>query len=123
MFFAPAVRTRACPVPRFDRSFERFVNDAFFSAAPRLQGRAGRQGLDLSLDVPGVAREELTITIEGPSFASRPRPKPSASSRPPTSCRRTSTPRPPAAKLENGVLTLTLGKKVPVSNVSQLSIN
>ncbi len=27
------------------------------------------------------------------------------------------------AKLENGVLTLTLGKKIPVSNVSQLAIS
>ena len=28
-----------------------------------------------------------------------------------------------SAKLENGVLTLTLGKKVPVSNVASLSVN
>ena len=35
MFFAPAVRTRAAMPPRaaLDRSFERFVNDAFFSTA------------------------------------------------------------------------------------------
>ena len=56
MFFAPVLRTRAVsPSFRsFDRSFERFVNEAFFDAArPHLRRCAGRQGLDRH---PGPAR-------------------------------------------------------------------
>ena len=56
MFFAPAVRTRAY-VPRaaFDRSFERFVNDAFFARPPRLKVEQDDKTWTVTLDVPGVA--------------------------------------------------------------------
>ena len=77
----------------------------------------------VTLDLPGVAKDELSITIEGSHRSHRDQGrKPSASSRPPTSCRRTSTPTASTAKLENGVLTLTLAKKVPVSNARQIEI-
>ena len=68
MFFAPVVRTRAhSPAFRsFDRSFERFVNDAFFSDAhQRLQGGTGREGLDRDARPARRRQDELSITIEG----------------------------------------------------------
>jgi HSP20 family protein len=122
MFFAPVVRTRATsPAFRsFDRSFERFVNDAFFNNS--LKFEQDDKTWTLSLDLPGVAREELNIALEGNTVrietaegAKRPfkgayelaeEIDADASS----------------AKLENGVLTLTLGKKVPVSNARTLQV-
>src|SRR5690349_835760 len=65
MFFAPVVRTRAsAPALRsYDRSFERFVNDAFFGSGVA-QGFGLTQddkSWTVTLDLPGVAREDLSI--------------------------------------------------------------
>lgn len=126
MFFAPVVRTRAVsPAFRtFDRSFERFINDAFFTDAQRgLSVEQDDKAWTITLDVPGLAREDLGIGIEGKAVriesraeAKRqfkaayelPQPIDAAASN---------------ARLENGVLTLTLAKLVPVSNVTTLQIN
>ncbi|HSW19901.1 MAG TPA: Hsp20/alpha crystallin family protein, partial [Ramlibacter sp.] len=69
MFFAPVVRTRAAaPSARsFDRSFERFVNEAFFNA-PSVAGANAKEdekAWTVTLDVPGIAREDLSINVEG----------------------------------------------------------
>ena len=64
MFFAPIARTRAVsPAFRsFDRNFERFVNDAFTANAARgAQVAQDDKAWTLSLDVPGLAREDLTV--------------------------------------------------------------
>ena len=76
----------------------------------------------LQLDVPGLSREQLDIGIEGDvvriaSKADAARSVKAAWRFPLEIDVAGST-----AKLENGVLTLTLGKKVPVSKVSQLVI-
>ena len=76
----------------------------------------------LQLDVPGLSREQLDIGIEGDvvritSTADATR-SVKAAWRFPLEIDVTSS----TAKLENGVLTLTLGKKIPVSKVSQLEI-
>jgi HSP20 family protein len=76
----------------------------------------------LQLDVPGLSREMLEIGIEGDvvRIASKPDATRSvkAAWRFPLEIDVASS----TAKLENGVLTLTLGKKIPVSKVSQLAI-
>ena len=126
MFFAPVVRTRAvAPSFRsFDRSFERFVNDAFFTNTARaFNAEQDDKAWTVTLDVPGFAREDLTIGIEGAvvrieSKADAKRQFKAAYELPQDIDVATS-----EAKLENGVLTLKLGKRVPVSNVSQLAIN
>ena len=60
MFFAPAIRT-ARFVPRaYDRSLERFVNDAFSAARRSLNVEQDDKTWTLTLDVPGLAREDLT---------------------------------------------------------------
>jgi HSP20 family protein len=122
MFYAPAVRTRAFAPRSFDRSFERFFSDAF-SHAPSLQVEQDDKSWTLSLDVPGLAREDLTISIEDAvvrieSKADAKRQVKASYALPLEIDVATS-----EAKLENGVLTLKLGKKLPVSNVSQLAIN
>jgi HSP20 family molecular chaperone IbpA len=66
MFFAPVLRTRAMsPSFRsFDRSFERFVNDAFFANPARgFDVQEDDKAWTVTLDLPGVAREDLSVNI------------------------------------------------------------
>jgi HSP20 family protein len=122
MFFAPTVRARSYSPRAFDRSFERFFNDA--AVAQRgLQFEQDEKTWTLTLDVPGLSREDLSIGIEGAvvrieSKAEAKRQFKAAYELPLEVDAATS-----EAKLENGVLTLKLAKKLPVSNVAQLAIN
>ena len=125
MFFAPIARTRAVsPAFRsFDRNFERFVNDAFTANAARgAQVAQDDKAWTLSLDVPGLAREDLTVSIEGAvvrvdSKADAKREFKAAYELPTDIDQAAST-----AKLKHGVLTLTLAKLVPVSTATTLTI-
>jgi HSP20 family molecular chaperone IbpA len=77
----------------------------------------------LSFDIPGIAKEQLTIGIEGSivrieSKEDAPR-KYKAAYELPQDIDATGS----EAKLENGVLTLKLGKLVPPSSVTSLTIN
>ena len=125
MFFAPIARTRAVsPAFRaFDRSFERFVNDALAANTSRsTQVAEDDKAWTLSLDVPGLAREDLTITLDGAvvrveSKADAKRQYKAAYELPNDVDAGAST-----AKLEHGVLTLTLAKLVPVSTARTLTI-
>jgi len=122
MFFAPAIRTTRYVPRTVDRSFERFVNSAFTAAQRSLQIEQDDKSWTLSLDVPGLSREDLTVGIEGAvvrieSKAEAKRAFKAAYELPQDIDAGAS-----EAKLENGVLTLKLGKLVPVDNVTQLSI-
>jgi HSP20 family molecular chaperone IbpA len=123
MFFAPAIRASRFVPPAYDRSFERFVNDAFSGARQSLNIEQDEKTWTLTLDVPGFAREDLTVGIEGAvvrieSKADAKRQFKAAYELPQDIDVASS-----EAKLENGVLTLKLGKLVPVSNAAQLAIN
>jgi HSP20 family molecular chaperone IbpA len=124
MFFAPALRTRAfVPARSEDRSFERFLNDNFFNPAyGGLKVEQNEQAWTLSLDVPGVGREQLTIDVDGAvvrvqTVADAPR-QVKAAYELPAEIDAEAT----SAKLENGVLTLTLGKKKPVVTSRQIEV-
>lgn len=125
MFFAPVVRTRAAsPSFRsFDRSFERFVNDAFFTNATRgFNVEQDDKAWTVTLDLPGVAREDLSINIEGTvvridTKAEAKRQFKAAYELPQDIDAEAS-----GAKLENGVLSLTLAKKQPVSNARSIEV-
>ena len=133
MFYSVATR----PARSFQRStapvvsngaLDRFLNDTFSSLSDTSAARAAsvedlETSYALTLDVPGVSKEQLDIGIEGDVVrvaskedAAR---KVKAAWRFPLEIDVASS----SAKLENGVLSLTLGKKVPVSNVSQLVIS
>lgn len=128
MFFAPVIRRSvSLSAPRaIDRHFERFVQEAL-SQQPAVSRRTPLVAQDdkswsLQLDVPGLAREQLTIGIEGAvlridSVEDAPRAVHAAYELPQEIDSAAS-----SAKLENGVLSLTLGKLAPVSNVTQLAI-
>lgn len=132
MFFAPIAplnrRSAYSPALRsLDRSFEHFFNNAAFSSARQVGTRGysvhqTESAYTLTIDVPGLAKEHLGIGIEGPvvridSLADAPRVVKAAYELPQDIDAAGST-----AKMENGVLTLTLAKKIPVSNVANLAI-
>lgn len=122
MFFAPALRTRAyVPARSFDRSFERFLNESF-SPYGNLKVTQDEQAWTISLDVPGVAREHLTIDVDGAvvrvaTVKDAPRQYKAAYELPAEIDAEAT-----AARLENGVLTLTLGKKKPVVTARQIEV-
>ncbi len=132
MFYSLATR----PAHSFQRShspvvsngaLDRFLNDTFSSFADTNLARSAsvedqEKSYALTFDVPGLSKEQLDIGIEGDVVrvsskegASR---TVKAAWRFPLEIDVTAS----SAQLENGVLTLSLGKKVPVSNVSQLAI-
>jgi HSP20 family protein len=125
MFFAPVVRTRAVsPAFRsFDRSFERFVNDAFFgSATTGVNVQQDEKAWTVTLDVPGVTREELAINIEGAVVRIETKQEAKRQFKAAYELPQDIDAEATAAKLENGVLTLTLAKKQPVSNVRTIEV-
>jgi HSP20 family protein len=122
MFYAPTLRTRSyAPVAR-DRSFERFLNESFSPAYTGVKVEQSDEAWTVSLDVPGVSREQLTIDVDGTvvrvqTVADAPR-KVKAAYELPAEIDAEAT----SAKLENGVLTLTLGKKKPVVTARQIEV-
>lgn len=133
MFYSLATR----PASRFQRhspalinngALDKFLDDTLGSLSGARNAHAatvedGEKAYSLQLDVPGLAKEQLDIGIEGDvvrisSKAEAPRTVKAAWRFPLEIDTAAST-----AKLENGVLTLTLAKKIPVSNVTQLAIN
>lgn len=124
MFFAPAPRTRAyVPAARsFDRSFERFLNESFATPFSGVKVEQNDDAWTVSLDMPGVTREQLTIDVDGAVVrvqtvkeAAR---QYQAAYELPAEIDAEAT----SAKLENGVLTLTLGKKKPVVTSRQIEV-
>ena len=125
MFFAPVVRTRAVsPAFRsFDRSFERFVNDAFFTNATRgFDVAQDNKAWTVTLDLPGVAREDLSIDIEGSIVRIETKAEAKRQFKAAYELPQDIDTEASGAKLENGVLTLTLAKKVPVSNARKIEV-
>ena len=108
-------------------ALDRFLDDTLGSLAGTRSAQSatvedGDKAYSLQLDVPGLTKEQIDIGIEADmvrvtSKADAPRTV-KAAWRFPLEIDVTAS----TARLENGVLTLTLGKKVPVSNVATLTI-
>jgi len=125
MFFAPVVRTRAAsPAFRsFDRSFERFVNDAFYgTTSTGVNVEQDDKAWTVTLDLPGVAREDLAINIEGAVARIETKQEAKRQFKAAYELPQDIDAEATTAKLENGVLTLSLAKKQPVSNVRQIEV-
>ena len=123
MFFAPAVRTTRYVPRAYDRSLERFVNDAFSGAQRSLNVEQDDKTWTLTLDVPGLSRDDLSIGIEGAVVRIESKPEAKRQLKAAYELPQDIDVAASEAKLENGVLSLKLGKLVPVSNVAQLAIN
>ena len=119
--FQPSVR-RAVYAPSLG-SVDRFLNEALASARQRTDATTEDEtAYTLSLDMPGIAKDQLTISMDGAivriqSKEDAPRRYRTAYEFPQEIDGAAS-----EAKLENGVLTLKLVKKVPVNTATELSI-
>ncbi len=126
MFFAttaqPQIRRQAYANP--GRTLERFMDDALRSTSNRACAYTQDEtAFNLTLDVPGIAKDQLNIAIEGAivritSKEGAPRSYKAAYELPQDIDTAQS-----AAKLENGVLSLKLVKKVPASTATELAIH
>ena len=125
MFFAttaqPQLRRQA--YANTGRTLERFMDDALRASANKSCTYTQDETVfTLSLDMPGIAKDQLAISIEGTVVR--------ISSKEGAARRYNAAYELPQdidtaqseAKLENGVLTLKLAKKVPVSNATELTI-
>lgn len=110
-----------------DRGFERFIQSAITQpaalAAPSASIKQDEQGYTLSLDVPGVSREQLEIGIEDQQLrvstvegALR---RYHAVYELPVALDASAS----EARLADGVLTLRLVKQLPVSRMTRLQVN
>jgi HSP20 family molecular chaperone IbpA len=119
---APALYHR--PVARaFDGNFERFLSNSF--AQPQCRGASVTQdekAWTLSLDLPGVAREQLSITINENRVALETVEGAERKVKLAYALAQDIDAAASTAKLENGVLTLTLAKKVPVDTSVKLTV-
>lgn len=106
------------------RSLDRFLDDAIAVAKTAgTQLKEEDKQWELSIDLPGVSREQLNIAIEGATVRvstveGAPRQYKKAYEFTQDVDAAAST-----AKLENGVLTLTLAKLVPQSKATTLTID
>lgn len=127
MFFAttaqPQLRRHA--YANTGRALERFMDEALRSTAAKSCAAYTQDetSYTLSLDVPGVTKEQLSIAIEAAtvrisSKEGAPRRYQAAYEFPLEIDTAQS-----EAKLENGVLTLKLVKKLPVSNATELVVH
>ena len=126
MFFAPVMSRNAFVSPRAaDLALQRFLQETLGASSPvqqQVQVSRDDKSTTLSLDVPGLAREQLKISLEGAvikleSVEGAPRQLKRAWELDHEIDGATS-----KAKLENGVLTLTLTKLEPQSKAVALSI-
>lgn len=126
MFFAtttqPLIRRQA--YAQSGRALERFMDEALHSTRSRsCTYTQDDSAFMLSLDVPGIAKDQLSIAVEGAVVtiaskqgASR---KYNVAYELPQEIDTSLS----EARLENGVLNVKLAKKVPVSNAIELTIH
>jgi len=126
MFFATTVQPqlRRQAYAHAGRTLERFMDDALRSTAtPSRAYTQDETAFTLSLDMPGVAKDQLSIAIEGAvvritSKEGAPR-RYSAAYELPQEIEASAS----EAKLEHGVLTLKLVKKLPVNSATELVVH
>ena len=128
MIFAPLMTRHATRAPRpSDVALQRFLLGSLAGpAAARPTDYTVTQddkATTLQLDVPGLAREQLQITLEGKrvvlkSIEGAPRHVHRAWELPEDIDTATST-----ARLENGVLTLTLAKQPPAAKAVEIVVH
>lgn len=117
MLFVPVIR-RSAFTPSL-RAFDRFFADS----VPAAPAAAEDQPLELSFDVPGVTREQLSIGIEGNVIRIETLPEAKRQYKAAYELPQDIDVAKSEAKLENGVLTLKLVKVQPESKAVKLAIN
>jgi HSP20 family protein len=113
MFFAPAIRNESA-VPALgvaNDAFERFMGDVFGGWRSPWQAIAeDDKSWTVAIDLPGVAREHVSVTTEGKMVRIETSPEAKRQFKGVYEMPNTIDPEGCDARLENGVLTLRLGK-------------
>lgn len=106
------------------RSMERYLDDVRQGARqPQSSYTQDETSFTLSLDMPGIAKDQLSIAIEDSIVRISSKEGASRNYRAAYELPQELDAALSEAKLENGVLTLKLAKKVPVKNVTELAIH
>jgi HSP20 family molecular chaperone IbpA len=118
MFYAPVRRNRrpSTTFPSLDTNFSRFFDTLGFEA------KQDEKSVTLTLDLPGIGREDLKIDVEGAVVTIATREEAKRQYKAAYELADEIDADATTATLENGVLTLTLAKKVPVSNARTIEI-
>lgn len=119
MLFVPVIR-RSAFSPSL-RAFDRFFNES--APAEQPASAAEDKAYELSFDVPGVSREQLSIGIEGNVIRIETLPEAKRQYKAAYELPQDIDVSASEAKLENGVLTLKLAKLKPESKATKLAIN
>ena len=112
------------PVAAYHRpnlhAFERFLGEVLRN--PTQPGTQDEKSFQLSFDMPGVSREQVKVDIEGQVVRIETLPEAQRQYRGVYEMPQDIDPTASSAKLENGVLNLTLTKRQPVSTAHRLSV-
>ncbi len=129
MFFAataPSLGYRHAYSPA-GRSLERFLSQALQTGRHAGNPAAGveqdEKSVTLTFDLPGIARDQLSIGIEGNVVRIQSKEGAARQYKAAYELAADIDAATSEAKLENGVLTLKLSKVVPVSKVTELAIS
>ena len=126
MFFAataPSLGYRHAYSPA-GRSLERFLSQAVQTGRNQAVGvEQDDKSVTLTFDVPGVARDQLSIGVEGNVVRIQTKEGATRQYKAAYELSADIDAATSEAKLENGVLTLKLSKVVPVSKVTELAIS
>lgn len=112
---SPALRS-------LDRSLERFLTQGLVAPSLNAQIEQDDKAFTLSLDIPGLAKEQLSLEIEGQSVRISSKEGAPRQVKAAYELSQEIDVAASSAKLENGVLSLHLAKVVPVSRTTQLAI-
>jgi HSP20 family protein len=103
--------------------FERYVNAAPTHHARGVQVASDDTSVTLTLDVPGLAKDQITISVEADVVRITSKDDAPRSFKAAYQLADEIDTTASEAKLENGVLTLKLGKLTPVSRETVLAVN
>ena len=105
------------------RALERFLSEARTeSSQAATQYQQDETAFHLKLDVPGITREQLAISIEGAVVRISSREGAERQYRAAYELPQDIDAALSEAKLEHGVLSLKLAKKVPISNATEITV-
>ena len=126
MFFAataPALGRRHVYTPA-GRSLERFLDETVQASRHKANSIAQDEtSVTLTFDVPGIAKDQLAIGLEGNVVRIHTKEGAARQYKAAYELAQDIDIATSEAKLENGVLTLKLGKVTPVSKVTDLVVN
>lgn len=113
MFFAPALRNGSAAATRpgaLENGFDRFIADAFGMGRGFQDIKEDDKIWTVTLDVPGVTREQLSVEVEGSTLRVETTPEATRRYQAMYELPREVDPEACEAKLQDGVLTLRLAK-------------